>query len=489
MISLFKKEHWQLFWVMFHIGLGVATGLSKWPLIVWYYLMIVSFAGSLFFGSGNARHSIIYFLGYSIGIEVMARAVYATPFIPDQTGKYLGILMFSIGLTMGGPIKRTSAYGVLMLLLSLPALAIAPEYTRKMVVFNYAGPLALFLGVMFCSRQIFTFSDVKNLFRIILFPVISAAVFTLFKASQVENLQYGLSANFESSGGSTTNQVATLIGAGISILFLANLTGQRLFKFALVDIAVFIFITVRGLLTFSRGGMLSALLAILAVILWPKAAAVFQDQEIQMKKIKPSSVFFSALLIVITILAINQYTNNFLFYRYQGKTERSLKTGFDNTLTADQITSGRITIMNSDIAIFLGNPFLGVGVGWSMVVRPQYGGPPAHASHLEFSRLLSEHGLPGLVLVIMIFIYPFFEVNKRNNNYTRSIMLIFLIVGLSATFHSAMRTMITPLLFSFAFIKFVPTNYDWQSQLKEAQNKVRNKWKRPVKSSQLQQTA
>lgn len=453
--------------------LGVVSVSSKWPLIFWYYLIILS-AGVQFFTRKNLEHMMIYLLGYSLAVEVMARAIGATPFIPDQIGKYLGVVGFAFGLALGGPIKRISIYGVTMLILSVPALIVAPYDSYKPVVYNYFGLLALILGVIYCSRQIMTFKNFKELGRIIVYPVISLAVYTIFKAAQIEKIDYGLTANFESSGGRFTNQVSTLFGLAIGILALAYITKQLLFKHKLIDISLLLLFLTRGLLTFSRGGMLTAILAILIIIIFPKAKAAWQDKEVVLRRFSAGPVFAAILIVSIAFIAINSYTDNYLLYRYQGKTERSLQTGFDNSVDIDQISSGRYSIMMSDLRMFIAYPALGVGVGYSKIERVNFGGGEGLNAHLEISRLLAEHGLPGLVLVIMIFFYPFFKAYNEPNNYRKSIMLLFLIMGLASTFHSAMRTMITPLLFAFAFINFVPTNYDWKPLLMNKKRRLQH---------------
>ncbi|MCC6759739.1 MAG: O-antigen ligase family protein [Chitinophagaceae bacterium] len=473
MLQLLRKDSLQIFWIIFHVALGGLSVNSKWPLIFWYYLIIFS-AGVQFFTRKNLEHLMIYLLGYSLAVEVMARAIGATPFIPDQIGKYLGVVGFAFGLALGGPIKRVSIYGVIMLILSVPALIVAPYDSYKPVVYNYFGLLALILGVIYCSRQIMTFKNFKELGRIIVYPIISLAVFTFFKAAQIEKIDYGLTANYDSGGGRFTNQVSTLFGLAIGILALAYITRQLLFKHKVIDVLMLMLFLTRGLLTFSRGGMLAAILAIFIIILFPKARAAWQDNETVLRKFSAGPVFAAILIISIVFLAINSYTDNFLLYRYQGKTERSLQTGFDRSADIDQISSGRYSIMMSDLRMFIAYPALGVGVGYSKIERVNHGGGEGLNAHIEISRLLAEHGLPGLVLVIMIFFYPFFKAYNEPNNYRKSIMLLFLIMGLASTFHSAMRTMITPLLFAFAFINFVPTNYDWKPLLMNKKRRLQH---------------
>jgi O-antigen ligase len=234
---------------------------------------------------------------------------------------------------------------------------------------------------------------------------------------------------------------------------------------------------VRGLLTFSRGGMVTSIIAILIVMIFPKAKAAWQDGEIKLRNFSVSSILITFSIVFVVFLAINAYTGNYLLYRYQGKTERSIQSGFEKKADLDQISSGRYKIMISDFQMFADYPALGVGVGHSVKVREQYGAGAGFHPHLEFSRLLAEHGLPGLALIVMIFIYPFYKIWHEPNNYRRSIMLLFMIVGLASTFHSAMRTMVTPLLFAFAFINYVPTNFDWRTELAVQKKRILRKRK------------
>lgn len=465
MLALLRKENLRVFWLFFHVALGFVSVSTIWPAIIWYYLVFFSTFLSFFYTRKESSLRLIYLLAYSLGIEVFGRALKAYPYIPDQIGKYLGVILFLVGLALGGPIKRVSVYGAGMLLLSIPALIVTPYDSFKPIILNYFGPLALFLGVIFCSRQIMTFKAFNDMSVLMLYPIISLACFAYFNAAQIEKIEYGLTANNAAAGGGFTNQVATLFGLGVALIVLMYITRQTLFKYKVLDIAVLLLLLIRGLLTFSRGGMVTAIIAILIVMIFPKAKAAWQDSEIKLRNFSVSSILITFSIVFVVFLAINAYTGNYLLYRYQGKTERSIQSGFDKKTDLDQISSGRYKIMISDFEMFIDYPALGVGVGHSVKVREQYGAGSGFHPHLEFSRLLAEHGMPGLVLIVMIFIYPFYKIWHEPNNYRRSIMLLFMIVALASTFHSAMRTMVTPLLFAFAFINYVPTNFDWRAEL------------------------
>jgi hypothetical protein len=465
MLNLLRNPKLQVFWFIFHAALGFVCVKSKFPLIIWFYAVSFSLVISAF-SKKEPQLNLICFLAYIMGFEVLARGVNATPLIPHEVGKYTALFGFLLGLALGGPIRKISLYGLGMFLLSLPAVLLMPKYHFNDIVFNYFGPAALFFGVIFCNRQIITYTQFKGMMRMMVYSIFSLACFAIFKASTFDKIEYTLSANFESSGGSITNQVATLFGTAICCLVIMYLSGQRLFRYKWMDLSLLLLFAIRGLLTFSRGGMVSAGLAIVIIMIMPKAKAAWQDNEVRLKKLNPTAILVVAILMVGSFYFVNALTNNYLLYRYQGKTERAINTGFDNDVTLDQITSGRVTILRTDLAMFMAYPALGVGVGQSKWRRPEFGGESLAGSHMEFSRLLAEHGFLGLTLVCMIFIYPFFRLLREPNNYRRMINLVFLIMALSATLHNAMRTMITPLLFAFTYIHIVPDSYDWRSHLK-----------------------
>lgn len=465
MFKFLRDEKYQLFWFIFHAALGIACVFSKFFLIGWFYFITVSLIINVFLNK-NTQISIICYLSYALGFEVLSRGVGAPPFIPHEVGKYITFAGFFLGILTGGPIKRTSIYGVAMLLLSIPAILIMPKFEAKPFVFNYLGPLALFLGVIFCSKQILTYTNFKEVMRIMVYSIFTLACYTIFRASTFEKVEYTLAANYDAAGGSITNQVATLFGTAICIIMIMYLTRQTLFKYKWMDISLLILFTIRGLLTFSRGGMVSAVLALIVIVLMPKAKEAWQDSEIKFKKISASNVLIIIGLLLGSFFFVNSMTDNMLTYRYQGRTQRSLETGFTNTITVNEITTGRVDIMITDLKMFMAYPALGVGVGQSRILRPQYGDLGSAAAHLELSRLLAEHGFLGLILVIMIYIYPFIKLVEEPNNYKRIIMVVFLVMALSASLHNAMRTMISPLLFAFCFLYIVPDSYDWRTHLK-----------------------
>lgn len=146
----------------------------------------------------------------------------------------------------------------------------------------------------------------------------------------------------------------------------------------------------------------------------------------------------------------NSITGGMLLLRYMGETQGTLTGGAEKSL--DKITSNRAGLFVKDIELFTDYPIMGVGVGASTYLRDDFKG---YAPHIELSRLLAEHGILG-ILIFSSFIILFFIIKKSaSENISRGFLLACFIIGLLATFHSATRTYLTPLLMGVSSVLIV----------------------------------
>ena len=76
MINSLKKERLQIFWIIFHVLLGVAATYFPSVLIAWIYLLVATTAWSVVV-QGNRNGIIHNFLAYYLGMEILARAIQA----------------------------------------------------------------------------------------------------------------------------------------------------------------------------------------------------------------------------------------------------------------------------------------------------------------------------------------------------------------------------------------------------------------------------
>src|SRR5690606_12674999 len=81
------------------------------------------------------------------------------------------------------------------------------------------------------------------------------------------------------------------------------------------------------------------------------------------------------------------------------------------------ITTGRVDLLEVEMDAFQENPFFGIGIGQGKFqFREEMG--ITSASHNEISRMLSEHGLFGILALLVLLIAPMVtKLNGRKNIY------------------------------------------------------------------------
>jgi O-antigen ligase len=143
------------------------------------------------------------------------------------------------------------------------------------------------------------------------------------------------------------------------------------------------------------------------------------------------------LLALIFLPQVDSFTQGALGERYQ-----------------DAELSNRDKVVEADWQLFLDNPISGIGVGLGAEERRAFVGVPT-AAHTEFTRLLAEHGMLGvlaLLLLAMMSAHQFLK--SRRNAAMRAVVLCFTLWSLLSTTHSAMRIAAIPLIFGLAFTQF-----------------------------------
>ena len=122
----------------------------------------------------------------------------------------------------------------------------------------------------------------------------------------------------------------------------------------------------------------------------------------------------------------------------------------------------RVAISNTDIKMFYDNLFTGVGPGMSPKVRNKYGHAFA-ASHTEYTRLLSEHGLLGLIAMVIMIIYPTISFIVSKSNEQRFMLIVFLVLALLTMSHSAMRLAMPGFIYGISLLILKKENSNDQS--------------------------
>ena len=428
-----------LFWVIFHLLLGFICTFTPFALIVWFYLVLFTSINNSIY---NLRISkplyYIALITYLNAFELLGRMSKAYPFVPIELSKYLIITFSILGIII---IQKNNLFWFVIAIISVFLLYIDNSGQRVFfdIVNNYFGFLSICLILSFILVQKFINFPIHVILKILLFAILPSLIFSFVKTPDFDEIQFTLSANFETAGGAATNQVATVFGLGLMLCFYFWYKKIKFSGHRYLDILIGIAFLAQGLLTFSRGGIIVAILAILIFI-------ILDSGKLNLKIIYLGIVV--SILVIFTFNYIDRITDGKLLLRYQGETEGTYNYGAEKDLK--KITSGRSLIFEEDIKLWFSHPILGVGVGSSRYLRGGTDGKVA--AHIELSRLLAEQGIFGLLFFLSLVKVGMKTWKISRFDKGKAIYFILFLIGFLTTFHAAIRTFVTPLLIGLSVI-------------------------------------
>lgn len=433
-----RKQY--LYLLILHIVLAYFSVLSSLICTIWGLLFI-------FWGiyrilkTGNANNEALMLAAYMVGLEVILRMNKGLLFY--ETGKYVVTLFLMLGLFVEVYKKKFPTQFIVYLLVLIPAITVI-EYEsfnegRKFVLFTLSGPICLAATVFYCYQRNITFEEVLDLMKVILLPVFAIGIILFFKTPDLETIQFTTESNSQTSGGFGPNQVSTVIGLGLFVIGLSYVIGISVTGYPLLDILVLFMLTFRGFLTFSRGGLLAAAAAVFVAFI--VSLSVTHTQSNVMKK-----MFLISVLSIISFIAwfyVNQTTRGLLETRYIG-------SQIENPYEEEDLTSGRLDILKTEVELFFRFPVLGAGVGMGEEYRKLEADLDA-SSHTEFTRLIAEHGLYGFVALIILFFSPLVHFFKIEG-VSKIFCVAFVVLSFLTMFHAAMRIALPGFIYGLSFL-------------------------------------
>ena len=192
------------------------------------------------------------------------------------------------------------------------------------------------------------------------------------------------------------------------------------------------------MLTFSRGGMITGFFMITILVL------IIYINSRNTSKIKLNYLIgFITVMMMGVWLYTSYQTDGYIDKRYANQDA----TG---RVKADQFT-GRAEIAEEEIEMFKEHPFFGVGVAKGTEIRTQRRGMNVnYASHNEITRMLAEHGMLGIIALLLLFITPLFLYYDNKQNI---FLLCFVTFWLLTINHAAMRTAAPSFVYALSLLK------------------------------------
>lgn len=432
-----------ILFVGFQAVLGILVYLM--PFLSKVYAALILVVGFLWVVRNNNKgNEILYVCAYLVGVEVFLRMTKGNP--GYEFIKY-AVMFFSIlGMYLSGFSKNAVAYWVFLILL-VPGIIVGmivlgyETDIRKAIMFNITGPLSLALLSVYCYRKEITLKQLNDILLFVGLPVVSLVVYLTLYTPNLRDMITGTSSNFETSGGFGPNQVATILGLGMFVFFTRVMYFSKNTLVFWVNIAITLLILFRGLVTFSRGGMITGIIMIAFMII------------ISFLRVNTNARFkISRLLVLIGFALVCTWvytevvTGGLISKRYAN--QDALGREKESMLT------GRETLILTELNLFWENPFWGGGVGVGKEYRIETTGVVA-ASHNEITRMLGEHGFFGILAILVLIFTPLILYLDNKENVFVFAFLIFWFLTLN---HAAMRTAAPSFIYALSLLKV--TLYD-----------------------------
>lgn len=450
--------------ISIHFILGLISIFTPFVLIGWFYLVLFSSLIVLL----RPKAPVTVYIGllvYVIAFEIIARMAQSSPFIPYEMGKYLLFL-----LLVGGILKyKTTAWPAFwMVVLLIPSLFIekSGEVSFLDVIFNFMGPMNTALAILFFKGKRVSKFMMLHYLRLMIYPMVAVFSFAIFRTPDIQDVEFNLSANSAVAGGFGSNQVSTGLGLAAFFVFIFWINKWRLSGYRMLDTALLILFTIQGLLTFSRGGMMTGFLGIFVVLYYLRKANA--KEIIKYRLVRIGKYLIPAFLLIIgSFFIVNRLTDGLLILRYQGETAGTYAGTKEKSLNI--ITSGRLDIFLGDLELWADHPVTGVGVAASRYMRDRMKGVVAH---VELSRLFAEHGLFGLAYFILLSYYGFKVLRSSPNPAIAGLLFAMYAVGLFTSFHAAMRTFVSPLMIGLSMLTVFERTNSKAAKKKEEEEKI-----------------
>ncbi|MFN4026775.1 MULTISPECIES: O-antigen ligase family protein [Flavobacterium] len=435
-----RKEKNYILLILLHIVIGLVVffipPLSK-PLAALVFLVGLF----LIVKNQNKNQEVLLASGYIVGSEILFRMTGGI--IIYEFAKYSIIIYMLMGMYYNGFSKYAIPYWVFLVLL-IPGLLVATETLnlttdlRKTISFNISGPVCLGISSIYAYNKRVTLAKINQILLCIGLPIISITVYLiLYTPDLKEALSIGTGSNYTTSGGFGPNQVATMFGLSMFIFFSRLLLESETRLLFALNLTITFFVTYRGLITFSRGGMITGFVMILILLFYLYSSTKSRG------KMKLNYIFgFMVVMFIVTWNYTSNQTDGLIEKRYANQDA-------SGKVKESQLT-GREEIFTNEINSFIDNPIFGVGVAKGVEIRSDISGGDITLSHNEISRMMAEHGIFGVIDLLILLLTP---IALYLDNKKHIFLWCFILFWLLTINHAAMRLSAAAFVYSLSLLK------------------------------------
>jgi hypothetical protein len=432
-----KEEALYLNLILFHVGIGFLVFL--FPFISKIYGYAIFILGPLYIiKKQNKNNEALMAAAYVVGSEVFLRMTGGNPLY--EISKYGVMVFIFIGMYYSGFSKGATPYWIFILLL-IPGIVLSTFVLnfetdiKNAIAFNISGPACLAVASLYTFRRKIPVDQMNTILLCMGLPIVTCMTYLTFYTPNIRDVITSTQSNFETSGGFGPNQVATILGLGMFIFFSRIILESRTKYMFLINLIVAMNISFRGIVTFSRGGMITGFLMIILLLFFLYSKSNFKGR-----------VKLNYLIVLVSLAMIATWT--YTSFQTGGLIDKRYANQDAAGRKKESQLTGREDVAKGEIDVFLANPFFGVGVGKGVEVRYAETGDRT-LSHDEITRMLAEHGSLGIIGLLILFFTPLFlYIENKFNMY----LLCFVAFWFLTINHAAMRTAAPAFVYSLSLI-------------------------------------
>ena len=408
-----------------------------------YFLMAFSFFAFRVIVSPHNQKTIevLKACAYFVGAELILRITKGA--FAYEASKYLVILFVIAGMFFKGISGKSYPYFMYLMFL-IPSIFVASTTLsfdanfRTNISFVLSGPICLGMAALFCYDKKVTTEQLSKILVNMVMPIISLTVYLFFYTPSIRDVLTSTASNRAASGGFGPNQVATALGLGMFIIAVRLFTKSPNIGLKILNSVLLVLISFRAVVTFSRGGVIVGILTIIAFL------GIYYFKVSKRKKNELILIFgvFIASLMLTWVISSTQ-TDGLIDKRYANQDHMGRQK--------EDVTTGRGTLFLSELEGFISNPFFGIGSSRAKDQRYEIEGQGV-TSHSEVSRTLAEHGIFGVIILLILIIKPF---DYRSRNRRNFYFYAFLAFWFATINHSSMRLSAPAFIYALALLNVV----------------------------------
>ncbi len=432
--------------ILFHVAIGMLIYFNESLSKLYFWIALAYFIYRITASPQNMKtFEVLKACAYFVGAEVLLRMTRGA--ISYEAGKYVVIVFVMIGMLYKGLSGKGYPYFIYLMFL-VPSIFVASTTLsfdanfRTNIAFVLSGPVCLGFAALFCYDKRVSFNQLSDVLMYMLLPIIAHTVYIYFYTPSVHDVLSSTASNREASGGWGPNQVSAVLGLGMFLTTLRLFTRSPTLSLKALNMIILMLISYRALITFSRGGVIASILAISIFLFF------YYVKASNKKKNELLGIFgLFCLTLIATWTISSSQTDGLIDLRYANKDHLGRQK--------EDLTTGRGNLFEGELEGFISSPFFGIGSSRAKDQRIELDGQGV-TSHSEVSRTLAEHGLFGVIILVILIFKPMALRARNRQNYYFFAFLAFWFITIN---HMSMRIAMPAFIYALALLYVTDEKY------------------------------